>query len=179
LRLLLLRHAKSDWSKTGEDHERPLNARGRKTAPRMGAYLKDKGYFPKLVLCSTARRTRETLDLVRPYLEPEPKIRFSRSLYLAEWPALLGALRDVPRTCPTVLLVGHNPGLEQLAAALAREPETRDEQERMDRMAEKFSTCALAAFDFEARDWRSVGPGAGALVDYVRPKDLAEDEEDE
>lgn len=180
LRLLLLRHAKSDWpSGKLDDHERPLNARGRKSAPRMGAYVAKSGPIPTLVLCSTARRTRETLDLLMPHLSPMPKVQFSRGLYLAEWPKLLEAIRKAPRDCRTVLVIGHNPGLGQLAHALTREPESKDERSRAARLAEKFPTCALAVFDVEARDWHSLEPGTAALIDYVRPKDLADDEEDD
>ena len=180
-RLLLLRHAKSDWAagKGGDDHERPLSARGRKAAPRIGAYMRDKGYIPNLVLCSTARRTRETLDLLMPFLSPLPKVRYGRELYLAEWPALLEQVHAVPKSSASLLVIGHNPGLERLAVALALQPQSPGEQARAERMAEKFSAGALAVFDIATRDWRVVEAGEGRLIDFVRPKDLALDENGE
>ncbi len=99
-RLFLLRHAKSDWSKPGgrqrDDHERPLNARGQDAAALIGRYMRKKKYLPALVLCSTATRTRETLEILLPALGAKPEIRFEDSLYLAEWPRLLEAVRALP-----------------------------------------------------------------------------------
>jgi phosphohistidine phosphatase len=180
-RLMLLRHAKSDWAagKGGDDHERPLSARGRKAAPRVGAYMREKGYIPNLVLCSTARRTRETLDLLLPFFSPLPKLRYGRDLYLAEWPVLLEQVRKIPKTSAALLVIGHNPGLERLAVALALQPQGGGELARAERLAEKFSTGALAVFDLAVREWRSVKPGQGRLIDFVRPKDLAADDNGE
>jgi phosphohistidine phosphatase len=175
LRLLLLRHAKSEWPAGGAvaDHERALNARGRRAAPRLGAYLAEHRYRPDVVLCSTARRARETLDLILPLLSPAPSVRYREQLYLAEWPILLDAIRKTTKGCRTLLVVGHNPGLEQLAVALARAPQGPDERLHTDRLTEKFPTGALAVFDFDLGDWRAIKPGEGRLAGYRRPKDLA------
>jgi len=129
LRLLLLRHAKSDWSGSLGDHDRPLAARGRKAAPRMGAVMRKKGYVPALVLCSTAERTKETLELLLPALRADPKIQYDRALYLAEWPVLLAILQGAAADTP-LLMIGHNPGLEQLASALAVQPQDAAERAR-------------------------------------------------
>src|SRR5690242_15649389 len=102
LRLYLLRHAKSDRAsgKTVDDHERPLNARGRAAAPLMGAHMAAKHYVPARVLCSSATRTRETLDLVLPHLKPRPEVLHTRALYLATWPALLTQVQKISAAIP-------------------------------------------------------------------------------
>jgi phosphohistidine phosphatase len=174
LRLLLLRHAKSDWTASAkvDDHERPLNGRGRRTAPEMGEYLRLKNYMPALVLCSTATRAKETLELILPALKSTPKVRYDRKLYLADWPQLLMAVQKAPVKISPLLLVGHNPGLEQLALALALKPQSVAERGRAQKLAQKFPTAALAVFDFEIKNWKEVKPGFGRLVDFVRPKDV-------
>jgi len=172
LRLLLLRHAKSDWGKETEDHERPLSERGKNAAPLMAAYMRAKRYEPAQVLSSSARRTKETLELSLPKWRSKPKVRYERALYLADWPRLLSAVRSSKAASP-LLLVGHNPGIEQLALALALQPKTPAERARTQRMAQKFPTAALAVLDFDAATWRSIKPGQGRLVDFVRPKDIA------
>ena len=175
VRLLLLRHAKSDWAGSDEmaDHERPLSARGRSAAPKIASYIRAKGYEPQLVLCSTAKRTKETLKFMLPAFKHAPKVRYSRALYLAEWPALLAAVHKAPVTSSPLLVIGHNPGLEQLAIALSLQPKNAAERVRAQRLAQKFPTGALAVLDFESADWRDVKPGHGRLTDYVRPKDIA------
>jgi phosphohistidine phosphatase len=172
LRLLLLRHAKSDWSGKADDHARRLSARGKRTAPRMGAYMREKSYEPKLVLCSTAERTKGTLELVLPALARQPQIRYDRSLYLAEWPVLLAEIRAQAGEASPLMIVGHNPGLEQLAIALALQAQSAAERGRLQKLAQKFPTAALAVLDFDIADWSGLKPGLGRLVDYVRPKDL-------
>ena len=172
MRLLLLRHAKSDWSKEADDHDRPLNQRGRKAAPEMARHMSGKDYLPEAVLCSTARRTRETLDLLLAVWMKRPAIRFERGLYLAEGPALLGNLKKATDKASPLLLVGHNPGIEELAIALARPPQDPAERGYLKRLTQKFPTAALAVLDFEIKSWRNVKPGSGQLVDYVRPKDV-------
>jgi len=141
-------------------------------APRMGAWMRAKGYEPKLVLCSTAERTKETLELVIPALTRRPQIRYDRSLYLAEWPALLAEIRAVADETSPLMVVGHNPGLEQLAIALALQAQSAAERGRLEKLAQKFPTAALAVLDFEIADWSGLKSGLGRLIDYVRPKDL-------
>lgn len=133
--------------------------------------MRAKAYDPALVLCSTAERTKETLELVLSALASEPEIRYDRALYLAEWPQLLAEIREAPSVSP-LLLVGHNPGLEQLAIALALQPQNPAERSRAEKMAQKFPTGALAVLDFDIRAWGGVKPGLGRLVDFARPKDL-------
>jgi phosphohistidine phosphatase len=172
LRLLLLRHAKSDWSGQAGDHDRPLSPRGRKAMPRVAAHMKRLGYQPHTVLCSTATRAEETLELLLAQIETPPSIHRNRALYLAEWPLLLAEIRAVEAGGSPLLVIGHNPGLEQLALALALQPQSPAERARTEKLAAKFPTAALAVLDFDIADWSEAKPGSGKLVDYVRPKDL-------
>ena len=144
----------------------------------MGGYMREKKYVPSLVLCSTAARTRETLELLLPALGASPEIRYEDSLYLAVWPRLLDAVRTSPDAATPLLLIGHNPGIEQLAAALMRKPATLKGRAFADQLAEKFPTAALAVLDFRGDDWAAVKPGAGRLANFVRPKDLAAESEE-
>ena len=155
-----------------DDHDRLLSTRGVDAAPKMGVYMRHRGYEPARVLSSTARRTKETLKLLIPALKHTPQIRYTRRLYLAEWPHLLEEVRKAQPDASPLLVVGHNPGLRQLALALSLQPRGIAEQARTQDLAQKFPTCALAVFDFEVEGWRLVKPGAGRLVDYVRPRDL-------
>jgi phosphohistidine phosphatase len=171
--LYLLRHAKSDWSDGAlSDHARPLNARGRTAAPLMAAYLKKKAYAPALVLCSTAARTLETLDLIKPALPVSTVVRYEDALYLAEPDKLLERVRWIETQFASAMLIGHNPGMELLAAALSGAGKTAAEKARRQVMLEKYPTAALAVLKFAVKDWRELARGEGALADFVRPKDL-------
>ena len=172
MRLLLLRHAKSDWSGNLGDHDRPLAPRGRKAVPRMGALMRKNGYVPAAVLCSTAARTRETLELLLPALRADPAIRYDQALYLAEWPSLLAALQSTEAAGTPLLMIGHNPGIEQLAMALVIQPQDAAERARFEKLERKFPTAALAVLDFDEPHWGAVKPGTGRLTDFVRPRDL-------
>ena len=170
--LYILRHAKSDQGDGSlKDHDRPLNGRGREAAPKMGAYLKAKHQKPDLILCSTARRTVETCDLVRPSFG-DVVVAFEAGLYLAEARSILERLRRLDDALGSVMVIGHNPGLEQLANELSASPKGEGEERPHKRMREKFSTCALAVIRFQALSWREINPGAGALIDFMRPRDL-------
>jgi phosphohistidine phosphatase len=179
VRLLILRHAKSDWSGQTGDHERPLAARGRKAMPRVAARMRKRGYQPACVLSSTATRAMETAELLMPALGNAAEIRYDRALYLAECPQLLAAIRDAPPDASPLLVVGHNPGLEQLALALARQPQSAAERARREKLVHKFPTASLAVLDFAAEDWSEIKSGTGQLVDYIRPKDLTGESRDE
>ncbi|MBS0470874.1 MAG: histidine phosphatase family protein [Proteobacteria bacterium] len=172
-RLLLLRHAKTEPGGADlEDHNRALLPRGREDAPKLGRYIRDNGFVPDFILSSTARRTVETVDLVADALGGNSPVDFLERLYLAEPEAILDVVRDVADTFGTLLVVGHNPGLERLASGLAREPVKRRERDRFDLIEEKFPTAALAVLDFDVDHWRDILPGEGKLKDFVRPRDL-------
>ncbi len=172
-RLLLLRHAKAVPQDAGiDDHERALMARGREDAPKLGHYIQKSGYAPDLILASTARRTAQTVELVIDELGGTQRIDYLEALYLAEPEVILSIVRLAPDTVKSLLVVGHNPGMEQVATHLAREPVKRKERDRFDLIEEKFPTAALAVLDFDVTRWRDLVPGTGALKDFVRPRDL-------
>jgi phosphohistidine phosphatase len=161
-RLLLLRHAKSSWEDEDlPDHDRPLAPRGRKAAKLMATHLRQEGISPSLVLCSSARRTRETLERVG----PDGEVRIERELYGASASELLDRLRRVPDDAESVMLIGHNPAVQELALELAAGGDRLADVER------KFPTCALATMSLPGT-WGELQPGAAELVGFVRPKDL-------
>ena len=167
--LMLLRHAKSDWSDPAlADFDRPLNKRGRRAAPLIGNYLRKQRLVPDLVLCSGARRARQTWDLVSAELRTEAPVRFLRSLYLAPPSRLLATLQRQPAEVERLMMIGHNPGMENLAAQLAAGGSAKLRA----RMEEKFPTAAVAVFGFEARDWGGVATGGGELQCFVVARDL-------
>lgn len=175
-RLLLLRHAKAvtGGTKSG-DHARPLNERGRADAPRMGIAMHHKRYRPERVLCSTAKRTVETWRGLSAELDGEPELALLDDLYLAPWKTILACLRKQGGAAATVLVIGHNPGLEDCVQALARKPQSDAERARLAAAAEKFPTATLAVFDFEIASWSEIAPGTGAFVDFLRPRALTGD----
>jgi phosphohistidine phosphatase len=168
-RLLLLRHAKSSWGDPGtDDHERPLNRRGEKSADRMGAWLRAQRIAPDLVLCSTSRRTRQTLDALMPFHGETPPVELLPALYLAGAPGILERVRAVADSVKCLMVIGHNPGFEQLAQSLAAEGEA----EALAKLTEKYPTGALADLRFTVTRWKAVGPGQGGLAAFIRPRDL-------
>jgi phosphohistidine phosphatase len=172
LTLSLMRHAKSDWSGPGmDDFDRPLAPRGRDAAPRMGAYMADAGLRPRLILCSEAVRTRQTLDLVLPYMKSAPRVSIERGLYLASSATMIARLRRVEGDVPHVLMIGHDPGMHETALALpgAGDPAT------LALLARKFPTAGLAVITFATASWSEIGPGMGTLVRFVTPKSLQPD----
>lgn len=171
--IYLLRHAKSDWGDAAiADHDRPLNERGREAAPRMGAHMKAHRYKPDLVLCSTARRTIETLDLIKSDLGGDVAVEFEDRLYLAELRHLMQRLRSVGDAVKAVMFIGHNPGIAQFANELCASPQTVAEEKAHHRMHDKFSTCALAVIQSPAKAWHDIRAGSGVLKGFTRPKDL-------
>jgi phosphohistidine phosphatase len=166
-RLLLLRHAKSDWPAGVGDHDRPLGPRGRHDAPRMGEEMARRGLVPDLAIVSTAARARETWMLVAPFLKgAEP--RFEKAIYGAGPEALVGLVRELDDAFRAVMLVGHNPGLEMAATLLIGGGPAR----LRDRLGEKFPTAALAVIDFDDRFWSGVRQGNGRLVLFLTPGDI-------
>jgi len=165
-RLLLLRHAKSSWDDVGlADHERPLAPRGHRAAERMADHLRSNVPNADLVLCSSALRTRETLDRMSSAFG-DPEIAVEDGLYGATHDELLERLRAVPGSTETVALIGHNPGIGDLATALARSGG------ELDRMRAKFPTGALAVLEFDG-PWHGLTPGGARLASFVTPKELA------
>jgi phosphohistidine phosphatase len=164
--LYLLRHAKSSWKDPDVgDHDRPLAGRGRRAAKAVARHLREQRIDPELVLCSTARRARETLERVEPALGTRT-VRVEPELYAATADALLARLRGVPDTVGSVMLIGHNPGLQQLAIDLARPAPERRQLEA------KYPTAALATLAFAGTSWRELDRGQTDLVGFVRPRDM-------
>jgi phosphohistidine phosphatase len=173
IRLLLLRHAKSDWSDAAlDDRDRPLSKRGRESAPVIAGYMRERELAPDLVLSSPATRTRQTLSLVLDKLGRSPEIVFDEALYdFGSGVRLLEAIMEHGGDAKTMMLVGHNPALQQLASMLAG----TGEPELMAAMERKFPTAALAVIDFEAKAWSAIKAGKGTLAAFVTPKGLASD----
>lgn len=157
---MLLRHAKSSWADaTLEDHDRPIQDKGRGRARNLASWLDDRALGADLVLCSTALRTRQTLDIVLPVLG-NPEVRFEPSIYEADAETLLALLHAVGEEHERVLLVGHDPGLQLLAIRLAMTA-TGDALERLKR---KYPTSAFALLSFGDANWAGLAPGMGHLA---------------
>ena len=166
--LVLMRHAKSAWPDM-PDHERPLARRGRRDAPAMGHWLRTAGYQPDLVLCSTARRARQTWKLARPALGADPPAVFDRRLYLASAEEILDLIRHTSPAVSTLLVVGHDPGIPELALVLAAAAPPMVP----DRMRAKFPTGAVAVFTCRGA-WEQFGPELTRLTCFVTPRELTE-----
>jgi phosphohistidine phosphatase len=164
--LYLFRHAKSSWSdQTLADRMRPLAPRGRRDAKRIAEHVLELGIVPELVLCSSAERTRETLELLRPSLGAAT-VSLEDDLYAASADELLDRLHAVPEAVASVMLIGHNPGLQNLALLLASAgPDTR-------RLEAKFPTAALAALALPNISWTGLSRADAVLTAYVVPKQL-------
>lgn len=165
--LYLLRHAKSDWSDPAlADQERPLAPRGRRDGSRVAEHIVRLGIEPDLVLCSSARRTRETLELVQSALGSAVRIALEEELYAASADELLHRLRAVPEATASVLLIGHNPGLQELALVLASAGAD------LARLEAKFPTAALATLVLPQASWRRLSRADAVLEAFVVPKQL-------
>lgn len=160
--LLILRHAKSSWADPGlADHDRPLNERGKRDAPRMGKLIADQGLQPDIVLSSDAKRARSTSKRVIEAGKFNCPTQLLEELYLAPPDTYIETLRLLDDSCERVLVVGHNPGLEQLSALLTGGYDT-------------LPTAALVHIEFDVDSWSELGdPPAGRLLGIWRPKELA------
>lgn len=163
-RLLLLRHAKSDWPDVA-DHERPLAKRGRRDAPVVGRWLRTSGYLPDAVICSTAVRARQTWELVSAELPSAapPEVHFEPRVYEASVLNLLMLVRGFDPAWRTAMIVGHNPGLAELTVGLAN-PDTAE-------IPHAFPTAAVAALGLPG-EWAAAAPGEASLLAFVIPADL-------
>ena len=165
--LHLLRHAKSSWRQVGlDDHERPLSKRGRAAARAVAKHMGRAGMAPDIVLCSTAVRTKETLEPIAKRLKPA-KVLFERGIYEVSERKLWKYVWALPEQANSVLLIGHNPGLQDFARALA----DTGSIDRLPPTEGKFPTGALATFSFNGR-WKDVRPRTAHLVSFLQPKEL-------
>jgi len=168
-RLLLLRHAKSSWhDPTLTDFERPLNQRGRTAARVMGNYLLRKGLLPNLVLCSAAQRTRETLAFIQDQLDQDLPASIEKSLYEASPGEIAGILKKVDPRIDTVMVIGHNTGLEELARRLSR----KGNEKARKLMALQYPTGALAVIEISGKGWSKLDGKDASLRRFVCPRDL-------
>jgi phosphohistidine phosphatase len=162
-RLLLLRHAKAERAKAGEkDRARALSKRGERQAAAMGTVIAERDERPDLVLCSDSARTRQTWEGVEPELANSPEVRFLRSLYEAD--DYLDILRAEGDRAESILLIGHNPAIQETAALLAADRAAGKAAE----MSSHFPTAALAIFEFDGK-WRTLGPRRMRLLDFLTP----------
>ena len=167
--LFLLRHAKSSWDEPGlADFDRPLNKRGRKAARAMGKYAGREGLKPELVLCSTSRRTRETLKRFEGGLGESLDTEFPEALYLASAGTILDAIQTAPEDVASVMIVAHNPGMHHAALDLIKTAAAED----LSALKYNFPTAALAEFSFETGNWSGVNFGQGKLVRFILPRHL-------
>ncbi|WP_431961859.1 SixA phosphatase family protein [Actinacidiphila sp. bgisy160] len=166
-RLVVLRHAKSAWPPDVPDHDRPLGPRGRRDAPAVGHWLREAEHIPDLVICSTSRRTQETWELAAEALgaTPPPTVRLDERVYAATARALLDVLREAPDDVATLLLVGHNPGVQDLVLRLTGEARA----DALLRAADKFPTSALAVLAWPGF-WSSLAPERARLDDFAIPR---------
>jgi len=166
--LHLLRHAKSDRDQPAlADHERPLNPRGEEAAVAMGRHMARNGVIPDLILCSSATRTRQTLDLLVKELTGSPRIEIEERLYLASSGQILRRLRELPEKAETLLLIAHNPGIHEFAAQLA----AASPGALRDRLYQKYPTGAWTSFRLKA-SWRNFGAEDAELLGFVTPAEV-------
>ncbi|MEQ9570095.1 MAG: histidine phosphatase family protein [Longimicrobiales bacterium] len=172
-RLILFRHAKSSWDDPDlDDHARPLAPRGNRAAPAMAHWFAETKQLPARVLCSDAVRTRQTWDRVAEVWDslagPLPDVGFHPGLYLASPRRILGLVAQDAGDADTVMVVGHNPGMHDLARTLAVPGSTKAHR----RLAAKFPTAAAAVLEFDVDRWDELDAGQGRLAAFMRPKDL-------
>lgn len=159
--LLIIRHAKSDWSdETLPDIERPLSEKGKKQACKIGNWLQEQGLLPDLILVSPATRAQQTLSRLMRHWESKPPSETLNSLYNADLETLFQALQQVPSQAGRVAIIGHNPGLEQLLAWLTGTKENSD-----------LSTCAVAHLIMPT-DWKTLHEGVAKRTQLITPKDV-------
>jgi phosphohistidine phosphatase len=168
-RLILLRHAKSAWDDpTVEDHDRPLNARGRRAAPVIGGWLAERGFVPAAIICSTAARARETWSLVAPSFAAAPDASIKPSLYHADPATMLALVRAAPNDADALMLIGHQPGLSGFARKLSKDPVAPG----CARAFQHYPTGAAAVIDFDAARWDQVAWGEGRFHAFAAPREL-------
>ncbi len=170
MRLMLLRHAKSEKGEPGmPDHERTLAARGRADAPRIGAYMARHGLVPDRVVVSTARRTRETWDGLASAWAAPPPVAHEARIYESGSEAILAVIKETASEVGSLLVIGHNPGLHDVARHLIASGDV----EARERLNEGLPTAGLTVIDFAGEDWRRLHAHGGRLERFVTPRLLA------
>lgn len=159
--LYILRHAKSSWAEADiSDFERPLNDRGRRTAPFMGRLMAGEGFQPYLILSSPAKRAKETAELVKVAGDLDAEIRYEDRIYEASPQSLRQVASEIDDAYPSAMIVGHNPGIESFVRYLTGQ-------------LEPFPTAALAVIDLDVDSWDLLSAGRGELRKIYRPKEMS------
>ncbi|MEM7620765.1 MAG: histidine phosphatase family protein [Pseudomonadota bacterium] len=167
--LLLLRHGKSSWDNPDLcDFERPLNQRGKASVPLVGGFINQQVLKPDIILCSAARRTRQTLKLLRNHVDFNCEIQFLDELYLISEKNLLQILRELPQLYKTVLVIGHNPTMHTLSMNFTANADPSD----MSLLTQKFPTCGLAVLEFHIQSWVDICFQSALLKHFTTPKML-------
>ncbi len=167
-RLLMARHAKSSWTNHDlSDHDRPLNARGRRAAANMGLALSERALTPDLVYCSTSVRTSETWSSMAPGLATGIHIEYREGLYLASAGSILDAIASAPEDTRVLMVLGHNPGTHAVAAHLAR----TGARDKIAKLRRTFPTGAVAVIKLAIQGWPHAAQG-GELLDFILPREL-------
>jgi len=168
-RLMLLRHAKADRAEPGgSDHARPLTPRGEETAARVGTYLASHGLVPDRVLCSPSRRTKETWAAAAKELGAAPPVSYEAKLYDATSDTILALIRESETPIHSLLVIGHNPGLQELAVALIASGDV----EARERLREKLPTSGLVVIDLAVDVWTALHRKSGRLDRLLVPRAL-------
>jgi phosphohistidine phosphatase len=165
----LFRHAKSGEKGNPRirDFDRPLSNRGLKAAPKMGAAMRERHLRPTLILCSPSVRTRQTLTLASTEAwDNPPKVRFDKRLYEASAQTILDVLKEVPEDADHVMIVGHNPGMQDFAVMLSVSSKERQ------RLKDKLPTASVVTLEFDEELWKDLQPATGHVVLYMSPKTL-------
>ena len=173
MKLFLLRHAKSSWTDPGlDDLDRPLNARGLRAAAAIGRFMRSNRLLPELVLCSPARRARETWKLVADELRTAPRVVIDEGIYdFGNGGRLLDVARTQANGASPLLVVGHNPSMERLAARLIG----RGEPKLVKKIEQKYPTGALCVIEFPIEKWGEIADATGELLSFTRSSDLEDD----
>jgi len=167
--VILLRHAKSSWTDPNlDDHDRPLSKRGKAAAPVIAQWLAHRAHLPDTVLCSSSRRTRQTVKRMAKVLPALPEPVIDADLYHAAPDRMLECLARLPESCESVLLVGHQPGLSAFARRLAN----GDVRPRCQRAFEHFPTAAAAVLEFDIDRWSALSYRSARFVDFAKPKEI-------
>lgn len=171
-KVILVRHGKSSWAEPElEDHERPLNKRGRRAAPVVAQWLAHRKHLPDRVVCSSSRRTRQTVSRMSAAIPDLPEPVIEETLYHATPDAMLECLRRMPKDCDTVMLVGHQPGL----SAFARKLTNGSVRPRCAQAFEHFPTAAAAVLELDIDDWSELDYHMASFVDFARPRELMDE----
>ena len=171
LRLMLLRHAKAEPDNGRPDHARALSPRGRNQARDTGHYMVAEGLLPDAIVASDSVRTSQTWEDMRTRFDPGLKASLSRTLYLAHPRTILAAIHEVPGTPRALLVIGHNPGLAELADALTG----YGDRYAAARMRQKYPPCGLAVLDFDLAEWHEIAIKSGRLDRFIIPADIGSD----